>query len=241
MSDVINPYFFPPFSPDEITGLVLWYDFNDSSTITESSGIISSVSDKSGNGNGCSQPTSSFRPTVATASVNGKNTALFDGANDFLIVTNNAIYDDPFTIFFVCQQVSGGNANQDVFTRSQAAASGGKRIVYVSNLMRTQVFGASNSSATLITLSPVTDLIINVFKFNTGAVHDHAVDLVEDSVTAATGVVNLNAQFCVGSASGGANNNFKGHICEAMIYNSLLSDSDTNQVKTYLNKKWNSY
>lgn len=58
-----------------------WYDPSDTSTITESDGSISQISDKSGNGYHLTQDTTSLQPKTGTATINGLNVIEFDGAD----------------------------------------------------------------------------------------------------------------------------------------------------------------
>lgn len=71
------------FSPLSIPGLQAWYDAFDKDTITSSLGLVSSWSDKSGNGNTVSA-SGSARPETQMNNINGLNTIAFDGMDDFL-------------------------------------------------------------------------------------------------------------------------------------------------------------
>ena len=51
------------FDPSDISGLSLWLDASDSSTITENIGLVSQWDDKSGNGNHATQSKASRQPT----------------------------------------------------------------------------------------------------------------------------------------------------------------------------------
>jgi len=66
------------FSPDDISGLQLWLDASDETTITESSGSVSQWDDKSGNANHVSQGTASAQPSTGVTTLNGKNVIAFD-------------------------------------------------------------------------------------------------------------------------------------------------------------------
>ena len=76
------------FSPSEISGMKLWLDAADDSTITHSSNAVSQWSDTSGNNNHASQSTSTKQPALNAAPQNGLSTIKFDGTNDYLSVTS---------------------------------------------------------------------------------------------------------------------------------------------------------
>jgi hypothetical protein len=87
--NVLYPNF--PWTPAEIS-TIFWHDASDTNTITESANFVSTVDDKSGNGNDLVQPQGTSQPTSGQLSINGKNTISFDGVNDWLGVDPN-----PFT------------------------------------------------------------------------------------------------------------------------------------------------
>jgi hypothetical protein len=85
MSWTITPRF-TQWTPADIS-TALWLDAADASTVTESGGAVSQWNDKSGNSRHAAQATAASRPTVLTASQNGRNVLSFDGSNDFLLTT----------------------------------------------------------------------------------------------------------------------------------------------------------
>lgn len=78
IGSVINPLTLSP---------AIWIDFADASTVTLSGSNITQVTDKSGNGKTLTQGTAGRRPTYATASQNGLNTASFDGGDSLAAAT----------------------------------------------------------------------------------------------------------------------------------------------------------
>jgi hypothetical protein len=82
-------YFRPRgFDPRSISGLELWLDFTDASTLTTSGSQISSANDKSGKGRIASQTTANNRPVLVSSAINGRSVASFDGVNDNLPVAS---------------------------------------------------------------------------------------------------------------------------------------------------------
>lgn len=81
----------PTFQPGSISGLALWLDASDLTTITESSGAVSQWNDKSGNARHVSQGTAAQQPTTGSSTLNGLNVISFDGSNDNLRTSNGAL------------------------------------------------------------------------------------------------------------------------------------------------------
>jgi hypothetical protein len=65
------------WTPAELTGLALWLDAADSSTITLNGGNVSQWDDKSGNGNHVSNATAATQPAYLATGWNGKPTLSF--------------------------------------------------------------------------------------------------------------------------------------------------------------------
>jgi hypothetical protein len=78
---LMNPPAAGGFTPADLTSLVAWYDMSDASTITSSSGAVSQVDDKSGQGNHVTQATAANKPTTGTVTLNGLNVLAFDGSD----------------------------------------------------------------------------------------------------------------------------------------------------------------
>lgn len=73
-----------------LADLVAWWDASDSSTITHSSGSVSQITDKSGNGHTLTQGTSTAQPKINTETLNGLPVLDFDGG-DWLAASSGTI------------------------------------------------------------------------------------------------------------------------------------------------------
>lgn len=84
------------WTPANMTTLA-WYDADDATTITESSGAVSQWDDKSGNARHISQLSAGLKPTYTTGQI------AFDGTNDYLFNTSPFMYaNGEINIFIVC-------------------------------------------------------------------------------------------------------------------------------------------
>ena len=104
----MNPKLLRPkatgFNPKSISGLVAWFDADDSSTFTLSGTAVSEWRDKSGNGYAVSQSTGNNQP-ARTGTVNGRATVEFDGTNDYLFSDGTGLsgaYDGDKSITVFC-------------------------------------------------------------------------------------------------------------------------------------------
>ena len=91
-------------------GLKLWLDASDSSSITQSSGLVSQLSDKSGNGNHVVQSTADNKPKTGITDLNGLNTLSFDGS-DYLRADSSNIKNEDQTWVIVASVDAEGSVN----------------------------------------------------------------------------------------------------------------------------------
>ncbi|OUV63921.1 MAG: hypothetical protein CBC82_03825, partial [Cellvibrionales bacterium TMED122] len=76
------------FKPGTLSGLTLWLDANDASSLVHSSNVLSMWKDKSGRRYNAVQTTSASQPTVVASGLASKPVIRFDGTNDWLDVGN---------------------------------------------------------------------------------------------------------------------------------------------------------
>jgi hypothetical protein len=91
-------------------GLKLWLDASDSSSITQSSGAVSQLSDKSGNGNHVVQSTTDNKPQTGITDLNGLNTLSFDGS-DYLRADSSNIKNEDQTWVLIASVDAQGSVN----------------------------------------------------------------------------------------------------------------------------------
>ena len=194
----------------------LWLDFADSTTLTASGGVISQITDKSGNGRTASQATSSNRPTVGT--VNGKSCMVSTSAQylelqskistvrsfvsviQFTTTTGHQIIAGDSTTF----DFSGDNNSNILGTFASSLVTGGS--------------GWTNGASTA-PLSMVKSASTSVYIFNT------------------TGSVSIQ-QFSADRSNQFGNRGIIGNTCEIIAFTSTLADLDREKLEGYLAHKW---
>jgi hypothetical protein len=75
------------WTPAQLSGLALWLDAADASTITLNGSTVSQWNDKSGNNRNASQTIAANQPTRTLNGLGGRTVLTFDGVNDFLNAT----------------------------------------------------------------------------------------------------------------------------------------------------------
>ena len=225
------------WTPSELTGLQLWLDASDATTITESSGSVSQWDDRSGNGKHVTQAIASAQPTYSATGLNGLPTLSFDGADD--------------TMATIAATMPTGNSARSMFVVYQPQVTSSSHSIAGQSLT-----GTSNSWFMLqfrddaVTGDPyfagfANDLTDNQAPTTTakiGAVtyDGTTVTLFKAGSQIAQGSKTLNTNtgiFRIGSSSG--NSEFANMLfSEAVVVDSSLSLADRQRVEGYLAHKW---
>lgn len=215
------------FKPSDLSGLFLWLDASDTSTITHTSNSVSQWDDKSGTSKNFTQGTGSQQPITNTRTINGLNVLDFDGSNDNLIGPSSMypLMTSSFTQFWV---YAADTTKRHNFYRS----SDFSEFILDNN----DVTGANNPAfvyATLSAVSPGTTQ--HAFKFiRNGASCNVYFD--GTAGTANTAADNTVTTFTISSSIGVFA--LDGVLAEVIIYNSVLSAGDQTLVENYIKAKW---
>lgn len=209
------------FNPKSIANLAAWYDFNDSSTITISTGI-SSVTDKSGNGRALSQTTPNNQPTWNSAGLNGKGIASFDGLNDRL--TASFTLAQPITTFLVGKfnTTTGGQTMLD-------GATGNRMRVFVNSATQIGFYAGNqiNRTPSSVTAWHVFEVIWDGVNYLVG-LNSAGTNVGGTIGTASPGGVALGAF----GVSGGDNANCS--VASLLVYTRALSATERSSVRKWL-------
>ena len=211
-------------TPYDLSNKVLWFNANDSSTITESGGAVSNWADKFGNGNDAAQATSAQQPTTNSTTLNGKNVISFDGIDD--VMKTSAFSSElltPNTIMIVGTNTLDGDMFHDGLTSS-------KRHVFQNSAGVLALYSGTNlASTTALDANP--HVFVNTF----GGASDG--EMRRDGVvikTGSTGTQALDGLTLGGRYSGGANIN--GYIAEVIIGD--MSATEKAQIEQYAKLYW---
>jgi hypothetical protein len=114
-----------PALPSEFSP-VLWLDANDSSTVIQSSGAVSTWQDKSGNNYHFTQDSdTSRRPLYSATSLNGMPAITFDGSNDYLSISSRLGFsaNPDISVFAVTSFISNIATDNRIFQLGNNAHS----------------------------------------------------------------------------------------------------------------------
>ena len=215
------------FSPSSLSGLQFWVDFSDLSTITSSGGLVSQVTDKSGNGRDISQPTSSNRPAIGASTKNGMDVLTFDGSDNL----KSAVWTQPqpVTMFAVVRNSENSGTNRQIIGNTNSISP----VFYKSGNVWRLYSGAEVASSVSVD---------NSWHYLSGVVNSGSSVLRLDGTQIVAGNTGSNfwnnSSIAIGNSPDAGNGfGWIGDIAEIFIYSRVLSTSEITQVESYLNSR----
>ena len=226
-----------PFTPASISGLQLWLDASDASTLFQNSNGTTAATaagdpvgywgDRSGNGRNVTQSDGTMKPALtSTYSQNGIKGILGDGSNDYLITSSSGFLSAPFTYFVVLKSLNASRFDRIVDGQNAGGNFDGwtsnNYIIYSGNA----VYGWPRTTTTQLV----------VIKFN------GASSFIRINGASSAGPVNPGSTnpSQIGIFSTGISGNGNVVMYEFLAYNNI-SDANRSTIESYLNTKWSIY
>ena len=234
-------------APTEFSGLQVWLDGSDTTSLFQLSGGTTAVAanldpvgywgDKSGNNRHFTNigGSATTRPTW----VSSLSTVRFDGSNDYLSSFFNITYTAQTVFVVVSQRLQSGNAR--IYTQvSSGGADTTQAGHYVPCLTTTTTSYGSYIGGVL--RSTVTPRSLNAFEVFTSTQSSvSAINFLNGVAGSAFGnTINYAVALSrIGAAATTAGGFFNGDISEVIVYNRALTNLERADVEYYLTRKWN--
>ena len=230
--------------PSDIANLVTWLRADSGLTFDIPTKKISAWADQSGNSNSVAQVTSSKQALrFGYDGANDKARIQFNGTKDYFISNNNSPIGTDFTMFFVPQVDVSATEQGRYFSYESLQTS---LIVGSNNNKLTATFADSTGTGGSVTLNTSDTSLyhIAVAKLQNKRLYLQYNNTLNDSVQVSgyDNTTTFNAtNYNLGSDGATAVYYLKGNMQEVIIYNSVLSDVEIANVKSYLNNKFKIY
>lgn len=225
------------FLPPDRATCLLWLDPTDTSTITESSGSVSLVADKSGSGNNASQPTGANQPTTGTHTINSLNVLKYDGTNDSLILPAGLLgYHNQTTgtIFMVCV-ANTFSVDRHIWSGVNGASNNLFAQTRGSNLVRFRAASSGSGGTNLSVSMSSGQVVIFTTRKDSGTLRPYANGV--PLTTQSSGQSAL-TDFWIGNNALFPTQAWDGTIGDSIIYQDTLNATDCNLVGNYLATKY---
>ncbi len=245
------------------SGLRLWLDANDTSTIYTGTDCATGAApadasavgcwkDKSGLAKHAVQLTSANRPLIKTNILNSKPVIRFDGSNDVLMMPRGILTDgnNPYTIFSVVKAASTAASPGWISLSGTGVASQSVAFRFNSTNTVSDLWWTNDASSSAGTTVAGTWYIIDVPYSLTADTPNGLIagrTLYINGVSSATAsAVNRSGvetadSITIGRAAKTSTEYMNGDIAEILVYNRALGTAERTSIETYLNKKWNVY
>jgi hypothetical protein len=226
-------------SPDEVAGLELWTDFSDLATITTSSGRVTVITDKTGNGHNLNNGAGSGPTSPGSTTQNGLNVSTFNGSTSHIVV-GQFWYDLVTSTTFVVLNRTGGSGAQTVLVEGRSSAYFPLyHLQYETTSWSYRLYNDAGSSLgnAVRTVTPSGFEIVRAI--DTGSSLQVGMNGVMGTAVGYTRGTFTDNRFCVGRRQfSSPDSPWTGHIGEILIYDSVLSAGDITLVEDYLTAKW---
>ena len=238
------------FDFTSISGCVGWFDLQDASKYTNTSGSISAIVNKASSVS-WSQATSGARPAYNSTGINGLPSMTFDGVDDTIISNETAVFgalkDSLAHTMFIVTKAINADSTTAMFGIGNTGFSGQRVKRWGLNTSGTGQWAlvATNDAIATVNLlsgtsTSTTTPVILEFAIDTltGAIYKNGGTPDPAAGTTNFGTLTPN-QSAIGSRPDSAPDSFyNGEIGELVIYNSLLSSGDRLSVRQALSNKW---
>ena len=228
MSITTTPY---GFIPTEVSNCSLWLDAADSSTVTLSGSTATQWNDKSGNGRNSTSCSATYSNRIN--GLNCMTNPIISGP-----ITNSG--SSIVTIFIVGTKASTGGLYDSMLALNLSPitnyyGAGTLFACYYGGTSPPQFYCYMSGNLSLSFVGAVnTPFIFNAFQTGTtGSTFGNGTSY--GNVSTAGSTFNYTTYY-IGLCTGGPA--WVGNICEIIVYNSILSISQRQQVESYLGQKW---
>ena len=242
----------------------LWLDAADSSTITESGGVVSQWNDKSGGATNFTQGTTAARPATGAATLNGRNVLTFDGGDTLLAgdALDNVWTGNEFHLFCVAKNDNVTSSNGAILTKTAGGADDQRAFAYYIRTSKLQLVthysldvlnytvldGSTSISNSAWTIGAAAYTSTGSGSANTTSRVQMTVNGLDQTevVLASSGnlgtIQNGTAQLAIGTSAGTAGTllgaPLTGAIGEIIVTASVLSALNRQKIEGYLAHKW---
>ena len=246
------------YEPNEITGLQLWLDFSDATTLYQDAGKTTLVSadnqgigcaaDKSGNGIDATQATADEEPLYKTGIQNSLSAGLWDGADDSLNCGDNEVHSNTTGLEIIIACNNSLDTNQAILINKYSTiAPGYRQYNCVVNPSATTMYwsvqelAGSADANTQIHFTQPNGWVIFDFSWTPGGNPIAYVNNVSQgsAASAVTDITDTTTPLLIGHyLDGGPFLGWRSYIGEVVIYNKALSVAERTGLYNHLKSKW---
>jgi hypothetical protein len=228
----------PLFAPSFVSGLALWLDAADTTTLTLSGSNVTAWADKSGNGRNAVGTTSN--PTYNATGFNSRPTVTF--SNNLLTSSNWSLAPNrQFAWFVVVHLTSLANIWQRILISASVGYPNGYLGTHSNTSNILGIAGSTTVTAPIATGTLSPQLVTYLFGTSELSSNTSAVSVnggTFSTLGGNTGAIGTNGLIIGTDTGGGLGDRFLGNLSEVICYNSTVTQPQRQQTEGYLAWKW---
>jgi hypothetical protein len=237
------------FTPKTISGLGLWLDATDTSSLTFNGSTVSEWRDLSGNGRHFAQATAASQPTGDNRTQNGRRVLNFDGGD--VLLGNSAALGlarniGALSVFLVYAEdtVVG---NRTIFHAAVSASTSVARFSFIPTGTTSRIAARRldadaaailGASSTANTIPRVFSVVLNYSSASGDIYFEGASVASSTTLTSAGNTSNTDGGSISVGAQGSAAEPMDGFMGEVIVYRRALTTDERQRVERYLGLKW---
>lgn len=237
-----------PFVPTDISGLVLWLDAQDATTLFQDSAKTTAVvtnddpvggwADKSATGITAGQATADKKPLYKASGINGLPSLLYDGSDDELNFASNAAMNFGTGSFCFCFVTKLSSQVERLYERRTAL---GQKQISIANPSASWSIRTADSASYLDTPPFVSDTNANILMYirdaSIGTQTTYRNGTQAATVTGTMHDISNTATGYIGRVPSSAAS-LDGYLGEVVVYNAAPTADQRTQLLQYFAAKW---
>lgn len=222
------------FSPNKLSGLQLWLDASDASTAIESGGFMSEWSDKSINNNNATQFVGANQPSYKLNDINGLNSVDFVDVTIRYFTLSSELVLTNLTIIAVFVNTVASGAEGEILANSTINNQALRFDPDIGSFGRLSANDGSGLVSFNITSSILNTAVILKSEYEVGSDKSLFLNGAVVAMNSYDGTLEIDQ---VGRLLSGADN-MGGKLGELIVYDKILTPTESSSVDDYLSNKW---
>jgi hypothetical protein len=244
---IVASAFSKQWTPIELS-LDVWLDAADASTITQSTNVVSTWADKSGNSRNATQSTEIYKPLAGQTTLNGRNVISFDGVDSFLRIAD---FTASLTNVYAVVQTSTATGAQHIVRKGYTSSTSSFEYLFRFNGDDYQVIlptalGEPSETTIVLTVADqaTTSPVIVGYDWNGSSVFVYENGTSIGGVTSPSSQFNVSQELRIGASHSSASDSsapagvLNGYLAELVLVSGALDTADRQKLEGYFAHKW---